>query len=562
MGLCFQKLPGHIGSQTDNIFARGGAMRAAVYIRWSTDDQAEGTTLSVQREACRHFILSQGWVYDEALLYVDDGYSGATLDRPALTALRRLARQGEVDCVVVYKLDRLSRSVLDTVKLVMEEWQGQVALKSAREAIDTATPMGRQVFYLLVSYAEWERNVIRERTASGKWRRAREGRNPGFGAAFGYRNTGQGRVAVDPAEAPVVKRVFDAALAGRSARQIAAALNQERVASRTGCGWSAATVAKLLRNPAYTGTLAYGRTAANPRAEGPKRVRQAPVVAVAGALPALVDAATFERVQAQLTARRPATMAPRAVAGGGLLSGVAVCGNCGAALTSHNRREGACRYYRCGAPAAKGAAACDGGFIPQEAVDEAVVAAVLQRYGGRVRPGQEAARQWKREEQRLAAAARRARAGLKQAAGRGARLQEACLAGRVTGAQLEQLLAIQQQEQERLQADLSRVEQELAAYRRAGAVAGAAAVGVAPGGTTAAGDAPGARTAAGDAPGATTAAGVDPGPWLRLTPAERKAVLRHLVRGARLHRTRGSDRIALEVTWTLCYTEYNHTVQT
>ncbi|HWI61210.1 MAG TPA: recombinase family protein, partial [Symbiobacteriaceae bacterium] len=83
------------------------ADRVAAYIRWSTDDQSDGTTLDVQKESCMHYIKSQGWQFREDLCFIDDGYSGGTLDRPAMTALRQAVKAGNIQCVVVYKLDRL-----------------------------------------------------------------------------------------------------------------------------------------------------------------------------------------------------------------------------------------------------------------------------------------------------------------------------------------------------------------------------------------------------------------------------------------------------------------------
>lgn len=113
--------------------------KVAIYIRWSTEDQGEGTTLDVQLEACRAYMASQGWSYREELVYVDDGVSGATMERPALTRLRAAVAQGQVECVVVYKLDRLSRSVADTARLVMDEWEGICSVKSAREPIEVGS---------------------------------------------------------------------------------------------------------------------------------------------------------------------------------------------------------------------------------------------------------------------------------------------------------------------------------------------------------------------------------------------------------------------------------------
>ncbi|HWI52739.1 MAG TPA: recombinase family protein, partial [Symbiobacteriaceae bacterium] len=77
----------------------------AIYIRWSTEDQGEGTTLDVQMDGCKACLGIQGWQFTSDLVFIDDGYSGGSLDRPALTRLRRLVSRGGIDCVVVYKLD-------------------------------------------------------------------------------------------------------------------------------------------------------------------------------------------------------------------------------------------------------------------------------------------------------------------------------------------------------------------------------------------------------------------------------------------------------------------------
>jgi site-specific DNA recombinase len=149
----------------------------AVYIRWSTEEQTEGTTLEVQRERCSLFIRSQGWEHDPQLTFIDDGYSGGTLNRPALTRLRAAVRAGQVDCVVSYSIDRLSRNLADIVALVQKEWAGRAVFRSASQPISTdeGNPAGQLIFNMLASFAEFERGLIRERTFSGLVRRAQEG---------------------------------------------------------------------------------------------------------------------------------------------------------------------------------------------------------------------------------------------------------------------------------------------------------------------------------------------------------------------------------------------------
>ena len=119
--------------------------KVAAYVRWSTDEQTDGTTLEVQLEPCRLFIQSQGWLIREDLVFVDDGHSGGSLNRPGLNRLREVVRGGNVSCVVVYKLDRLSRSVLDTA-LVLQEWEGICSIRSTREPVDTTNPTGSILF--------------------------------------------------------------------------------------------------------------------------------------------------------------------------------------------------------------------------------------------------------------------------------------------------------------------------------------------------------------------------------------------------------------------------------
>lgn len=345
--------------------------RVAVYVRWSTDEQSDGTTLEVQLEACRLFIRSQGWMVREDLLFVDEGFSGATLDRPGLTALRRAVQEGGVDCVVVYKLDRLSRSVLDTVNLVLEEWDGLCAVRSAREPIDTANPTGAVFFYLLASYAEWERSTIRERTMSGKIKRAQQGRNPGFALPYGYRKGGvPGEIAADEGEAVVVRRIFREYIAGRGAQAIADGLNRDGVRPRRARLWTGYVVSQMIGNPVYTGVLRYGLSAVASKAQRRQlgRGRLAfvePLYAcVQGAFPALVSDGEFARAE-QVRRRRQAIAGSRARGARFLLSGLVRC-RCGATVRGDGRPAQRVRYYRCSG------GGCSAGLMPARQVETAV----------------------------------------------------------------------------------------------------------------------------------------------------------------------------------------------
>ncbi|HEY8347604.1 MAG TPA: recombinase family protein [Symbiobacteriaceae bacterium] len=351
--------------------------RVAIYVRWSTDDQGEGTTPAVQLEGCRHYVLSQGWHPRDDLTFIDDGYSGGNLDRPGLTRLRELVARGEVDCVVVFKVDRLSRNIVDAVDLVLREWQGRCAFKSAREPIDTTTDLGRVIFGILAMFADFERSQIRERTLSGKLRRIAAGEQLHGEPAYGYRRSPvRGQWEEEPAEAELVRRIFRLAAAGESAAAICRRLNTEGCRTRAGKLWTSRAVLWILRNRLYIGEVVFGRTQLRRTEERPGRTlrvrRSGPVIcAPTRAAPALVDRELFLTVQQILEERRARH---RAVGGRGLgsphlLVGLARC-PCGGALAAKRQRNRV-RYYCPGA--GQGRCGRHPGYIPREAVEPPVL---------------------------------------------------------------------------------------------------------------------------------------------------------------------------------------------
>lgn len=344
--------------------------RVAIYIRWSTDDQGEGTTLETQLERCKLYLGSQGWTYHESLVYIDDGCSGGTLERPALTKLRADVESGRVECVVVYKIDRLSRSVVDIVDLVLREWEGRCFVKSTTEEVNTISPAGKMFFYILVSFAEYERNVIRERTMGGKVKRAEQGLNPGFRPPYGYvKGAEPGTLVVVEHEAGVVRRIFELYLKGNGAGKITELLNAEGV-YRRGKRWNQLMIRRLICNPAYSGVLEYGRTMRTSKEQRTRqnlgsviRFRTPRFARVEGAFPAIVDPESWERAQSLRQARSEMRAAgeSRPSYSDYFLSGLAVC-QCGASMAG--KSVGGRRYYLCSGRKRHGRSACDAGHIP------------------------------------------------------------------------------------------------------------------------------------------------------------------------------------------------------
>ncbi|HLN63815.1 MAG TPA: recombinase family protein, partial [Symbiobacteriaceae bacterium] len=302
--------------------------------------------------------------------------------------------EGRVDCVIVFKLDRLSRSVVDTVNLVLEEWDDRCHVKSAREPIDTTNHAGKMFFYMLVSYAEWERSVIRERTWGGRLKRAQEGRNPGFNAPYGYRvGAVPGTLEIVPEEAAVVRRIYQLYLTGAGMLGIVKTLAGEGARFREGRPWNESTVRHILANPVYTGDLVWGLRQRNPRfgkRDGEKERLRAdePLAAREGAFPAIVSRSEFERVGLMRNAKPGPNRggSGRAVSSRFLLSGLAKCGKCGSSILG---REGVGRggntYYWCSGRNSKGATFCNCGYINTDRADAIAVAELRRLYGDKAK---------------------------------------------------------------------------------------------------------------------------------------------------------------------------------
>lgn len=356
--------------------------KVAIYVRWSTDDQAKGTTLQVQLNACHHYMLSQGWKPRKALTFIDDGYSGSTLDRPGMNKLRHAVKLGLVDCVIVYKLDRLARNVVDAVDLVLKEWQDLTHIKSVCEPIDTTTAVGRQVFVMLTGFADWERATIRDRLMSGKIALVKKGKDPGGLRPYGYvKGDEPNTFAIEPNEAAVVRRMFEMYAEGSSFNQIARTLNTEGIVTRRGKEWTAPSVRCILTNPKYVGYMVYGKYPVSVRKpqKQKKSVQQPGKVYKVKSpyIPPIIDEELYYKVQeirqsAAEQYSRQRTKKP--LRNSSLLGGIAQC-KCGRYMSvSHMKANGReYMYYRCSRSAQQHDATCDCLGMNMEEIDHLVV---------------------------------------------------------------------------------------------------------------------------------------------------------------------------------------------
>ena len=188
------------------------ALRCAVYTRKSTEEglEQEFNTLDAQREAGETYIRSQrhqGWRLLPAH-FDDGGYSGANLRRPALERLLERIEAGEVDAVVVYKIDRLTRSLTDFAKLMDVLDARGVALVSVTHQFDTSSSLGRLMLHVLLSFAQFEREIIAERTRDKIAAARRRGKWAGGSPILGYDLAGS-KLVVNPEEAERARVIFD-----------------------------------------------------------------------------------------------------------------------------------------------------------------------------------------------------------------------------------------------------------------------------------------------------------------------------------------------------------------
>lgn len=367
--------------------------RVAIYIRWSTEEQTEGTTLAEQREGCEHYLHSQGWFVNPELIFIDDGYSGGNLDRPGMRQLRDLIQKNEVDCVVVFKIDRLSRNIVDATQLVLVEWKDRCHLRCVRQPIDTTSETGRMIFSILATFADFERAQISERTFSGRIRRIKEGKAYGGPhVPFGLMATGEPGVRVlDPEKAPIVAEMFRKVREeGASPLSLATWLAEQGVRPpNNGRAWRYNTIRHILSNPIYAGRLVYGRDAQVLKLTGKKYThvkRDQPLVDVqAVSVPAIVSQVEFDDVQEVIQKRAKFHKAHRRASdGANLLSGIAHC-PCGSTVCVHFSRG--IKYYWCSRRGTHGPNGCtvQGGVLHADRVEQAVVDELMGMYGDRNR---------------------------------------------------------------------------------------------------------------------------------------------------------------------------------
>jgi site-specific DNA recombinase len=223
-------------------------MKTALYVRVSTEDQAtNGVSLKAQEERLRAYCLAREWTVTE--VYRDDGYSAKSLERPALRRLLDAANSKRFDAVLVFKLDRLTRSVRDLGTLLELLEKRRIALVSLTESLDASTAAGRLMMHLLGSVSQWEREAIGERTKLALHHKRQHGQVYGK-EPYGFKRAGDELRPLER-ELRVVRRIYAMRRDRATLREIAEILNGDNIPTKTGKRWAAETIRYILRNALY-----------------------------------------------------------------------------------------------------------------------------------------------------------------------------------------------------------------------------------------------------------------------------------------------------------------------
>lgn len=292
--------------------------RVAIYIRVSTQEQAlEGYSIQAQTERLQAFCKAKGWSVFH--VYTDAGFSGSNMERPALGQLLDDVRAHRAGCVLVYKLDRLSRSQKDTLFMIEDVFlKNDCDFVSMSENFDTSTPLGRAMIGVLSVFAQLEREQIRERMAMGRAERAKSGLWQGGGwIPVGYDYV-DGHLVPNPVRAAAVKDIYDLFLGGTPITSIKLAVNRKYALN-----FSDTTVHSVLSHRLYVGDIVWQGNIYRGQHEP------------------LIDMETFARAQKLLHSRaRIAASKPDPFKSRTLLGGLLYCENCGARYLAKGNYSG------------------------------------------------------------------------------------------------------------------------------------------------------------------------------------------------------------------------------
>ena len=349
-------------------------MRCAVYTRKSTEEglDQEFNSLDAQRESAEAYIASQqneGWgcLPD---FYDDGGFTGGNMERPALHRLMADIEAGKVDCVVVYKVDRLSRSLLDFARIMEVFDRQKVAFVSVTQQFNTATSMGRLVLNVLLSFAQFEREIIGERIRDKIAAQRRKGKWTGGTPVLGYdvdRSGPSPKLVVNAEEAARVREIYQMYLRMGSMLPVVEELDRRGWLTKSwktksgrpkgGRPFDRGSLHALLKNPLYIGKLKHKKNL------------------YVGEHELIVQPDVFQKVQTLLLRNRHSGSTKSRNRHGALLRRLLYCKACGHAMVHNFTGRGGkqYRYYTCTRAIKSGRSACPSAYLPAAEIEQVVV---------------------------------------------------------------------------------------------------------------------------------------------------------------------------------------------
>ncbi len=349
----------------------------AIYTRVSTAEGLgqEFSSLDAQRESGESYIQSQkteGWVM-LATRYDDGGFTGANTDRPALQQLIDDIKEGKINCVVVYKVDRLSRSLLDFNQLLQFFDEHQVTFVSVTQHFNTNTSMGRLTLNILLSFAQFEREIISERTRDKMAAAKKKGRFIGGRPGLGYDlDTKTHKLVLNPIEAKLVKEIFCLYLEKQSLLEVAKILNEKNYKTKQftsskghkfgGIAFTNCGVQLIIKNVLYAGKVKYHNELYDGQHE------------------AIISLETFQKAQTIVDTNRRERRSPHKETTNGVLNGLLRCKGCNSAMFAIYTTKKGCKYhyYLCAKAQKHGYQSCSTRLLNADHAENKVVELIRQ----------------------------------------------------------------------------------------------------------------------------------------------------------------------------------------
>ncbi len=309
-------------------------IKTGIYMRVSTEEQAkEGFSINAQKEKLTNYSEISDWAISD--YYIENGVSAKNIkDRPEINRLIEDIKTGKINNVLIYKLDRLTRSVKDLISLIELFEEYDCTVSSLTEKLETGNAVGRMFVKIIGIFAEFERENLAERVSFGYEQKTREGNYTNTQGVNGYDYIiGKGDLVVNEEEKQIVNRIYEMYLNGTSMLKIAKTFNDEKVPSKRGGFWGQSTIKSILTNPLYVGKIRYGVT----------KKLESRAFEVEGVQETIIDEDTFIRVQ-ELISKRKKYNSKKYPSENAYFSTALRCAKCGARFYPKQQKQKG-KYY-------------------------------------------------------------------------------------------------------------------------------------------------------------------------------------------------------------------------